>query len=208
MKIKDDKAKLERLKRLDESSRQRQKRHIEKAIKQGKKQISCRVSGEVYNEICRQRDASRETEKTLSIAGVIERAFTNVSSLVNINVARNVNINGEKNPEKSNELGIFGNEQPPESDGVQPKQLPYYHGRDISPEERDNIVFQIYKILPDRGQNPARVEALNEAGLLTAKGGQWTTQILTSHLTNAKRRKEKKRLEKMRYNAVPGTEGE
>ncbi len=64
--------KLEKLARIEAGNRERTRRYLERAKKDGKKQISAIISGEAYNELNRLRDANIQAGKPSSFGNIIE----------------------------------------------------------------------------------------------------------------------------------------
>ncbi len=52
-------ARLEKLKQIEEKRRARSRRFLERARKDGRKQLSAIISGEAYDQLCRIRDATQ-----------------------------------------------------------------------------------------------------------------------------------------------------
>lgn len=81
--------KLEKLKKLEQGNRARVRRYMEKVKGEGKKQLSAIVSGEIYEEITRRKNASNPP---LTNGQVIEQAIlgfidTSIKTDVNINTS-------------------------------------------------------------------------------------------------------------------------
>lgn len=70
--------------------------------------------------------------------------------------------------------------------------LPNCHGKKMTTEERDVFLFQVEQLFPGKGQNAKRAEALNNAGILTGSGRQWTDKYVMDNLGLAKKRLKKK----------------
>ena len=67
--------KLQKLEKLEESSRKSSRKHLDKLKAKGQVQISAIISAKAFNEICRQRDASVRDGKQITIGQIIERSL-------------------------------------------------------------------------------------------------------------------------------------
>lgn len=70
--------------------------------------------------------------------------------------------------------------------------LPDCHGKKLSTSERDEMLFMVEMLYKGKGQNTKRAEALNNAGIQTRDGGEWTPKKISDNLRHAKGRLKKK----------------
>lgn len=67
--------KLEKLQKIEDASKARSRKYLNKVKTQGKRQISAIVTDKVYDEICRRRDQSILSRNPLSTGQIIEQAL-------------------------------------------------------------------------------------------------------------------------------------
>ncbi len=175
-------ARLDKLQRLEDAARARSKKWMEKTKASGKRQISAIVTGRVHDEICRRRDASTQTGKTLSTGEIIEQAlFSDINIDSNINSDINFNeppqggatskpveqLAAEESPQvgeaADQELDIFGNPQPTLN----------------IPDRADKVEYKAFlsgvflELDSQDGTWKEKAGWLNERGILTVMGKTW-----------------------------------
>jgi len=214
--------KLDTLERLQKSSRDRSKKFLEKAKAKGKKQISALVTTETHNELNRQRDAYIRAGRIASYGGIIDTAFENISVLQDLIQAEDKKMDLMKDPVKTGEkfnfiLGLakalsmiypMAKVDLPEPVTIDTKKtskdkqkpapkkkgtIPDCHGKDLTPQERDNILILVGELYPKGPGNPQRrADALNKAGF-SKKGtiGQWNKKSAGDAINSAKKRMNK-----------------
>lgn len=76
-----------------------------------------------------------------------------------------------------------------------PDQIPDCTGREITRDERDKILVQVFEAMPDKPQAQARVDLLNRKGIPVSVGtrqfpygGEWDKKKFTDNLRLAKKR--------------------
>ena len=191
--------KLKKLEKLEQGNRARVRRYMEKVKGEGKKQLSAIVSGEVYEEITRRKNASNPP---LTNGQVIEQAIfgsinTDVKSDVSINVKRPEPDQGTEEPNRTEIIkaptpaverpGVMSDQPTGKSisdilDGIDPDNLTI--------EDRDRIVLKLQEVYPGKKQAQARVDILNNAGILF-NGEPWTTKQFSDQRSMAKKRAKK-----------------
>jgi len=149
--------KLDKLEKMEKAGRERARKYIEKVREGGRMQISAIISKEAYNEICRRRDAAL-------LQGAKATTGTVIESLLFPNVNANVSIDIKPAP-KEPEYSLFDDLEPKATDTpaqkpmpeVKPQkpeeieydpwgmpiELPTYHGKTISVEDRDKVVIKV-----------------------------------------------------------------
>lgn len=209
--------KLDKLDRIEQRRRARARRFLDKVKGEGRKQISAIISGAVYEEIVRRKNAS---QPPLSTGQVIEQA---VMGSVHTGVNATVNIDRPEPPVKKVRATIIDESAPePKSadsaDSPDPvetsepapekKTAPVEDQPEsanpadvqaiiegIDPEnltikDRDRLIFRLYETYPGQTQAKDRIKVLNDAGILL-NGEPWTTKRFADQLTLARRRAKK-----------------
>jgi len=176
----DNKDRLAKLDRIEQGNRERARLHLQRAREQGKKQISAILDPDVYQELCRRRDASHQAGKPLTMGQVIGQAVFPPGKTVKPEpVNSNVNINKSK-------------QEPSQVNWDEWHELV----KEIGPGEalipdRDRLVLWLCEACPGPKYSKARVGALNNAGILF-KGGTWDTKQFSDQRVSAKKRAKKK----------------
>ena len=164
--------KLEKLEKLEQANRARVRRYMEKVKGEGKKQLSAIVSGEVYEEITRRKNAS---QPPLTNGQVIEQA---ILGLINTDVKADININ-KKEPEPDQPTGESISDI---LDDIDPNN--------ITMEDRDRLVLKLDEQYPGKTKADYRIKILNDAGILF-NGEPWTTKQFSDQRVRARERAKK-----------------
>jgi len=197
--------KLDKLEKMEKAGRERARKYIEKVREGGRMQISAIISKEAYNEICRRRDAAL-------LQGAKATTGTVIESLLLANVNANVSIDIKPEP-KEPEYSLFDDLEPKATDTpaqkpmpeVKPQkpeeieydpwgmpiELPTYHGKTISVEDRDKVVIKVAALITGKDSAQRRADALNKAGVSTKGGEPWTAKKVSDAIYLAKKRAQK-----------------
>jgi len=70
--------------------------------------------------------------------------------------------------------------------------LPDYHGKELTVEERDDIVLRVAALITGNKCAERRAEVLNKAGITTKKGKPWVAKKLNDAVYNAGKRLKKR----------------
>ena len=187
---------LDRLKKLDAANRARVKKFKAKAMAAGYRQLTVMVDGMTYDELCRRRDRSIQDGNPLSLADVIKQAlFQGRQDNVTANDTSNIKVE-PKEPEYS----LFDDLEPKATDTPAPKpavrpapvplgeELPDYHGKKLSTEERDLIILKVAAMITGKDSAQRRADALNKAGVSTKGGEPWIAKKVSDALYLAGKR--------------------
>ena len=174
-------ARLDKLAKIEEKNRKRSRRYIEKAKKDGKKQLSAFISGEAYNQICGIRDAAIQAGKPTSFGAIIEKALACYGNEnVNSDDYINTNTNDGKPKRKLKRIEKNQSKNPPP-----PGDIP-----DKSDKEYSSWLYRRIKALKDSGMSgPKIAENLNNSGIESVRGKKWDSKNISQFC----KRKEKKR---------------
>ena len=95
-------------------------------------------------------------------------------------------------------LSQVANKLAPYNDHEKAPDLPNCSGRKLSTKERDEILFQVEKLYPERNDGWKRACALNEVGLKCGrkKDSVWTPKDVRDNLRHAKNRRDSKEKER------------
>lgn len=201
---------LDRLKKLDAANRARVKKFKAKAMAAGYRQLTVMVDGMTYDELCRRRDRSIQDGNPLSLADVIKQAlFQGRQDNVTANDTSNIKVEPK---EDDRQMELFDDQGkvkikipdsgdiPKATDTPEPKpavkpapvplgeELPSYHGKKLSVEERDLLVLQVAAMVTGKKCAERRADALNKAGVTKADGDPWVAKNMADALYQAKKR--------------------
>jgi hypothetical protein len=204
-----DQEKLERLKRLDEGNRDRSKKYLEKVKKAGFKQISAFLNAEAYDRLCKLRDAGYQAGERLSFGDIIGRLLVPI-----------VNIDDKSNT-KARQVELAGTRPSPLVENLPPsdkesnvkdnvnidviyntEEIPDCHSKDLTQNERDNILITVGKLYPGPENTQQRADVLNNRGIPVKRpNGEWIRETWTrkrarDHIWLAKKRQAKKNSKK------------
>lgn len=165
--------KLEKLARLEISSKDSSKRYINKMKEKGKVQISAIISTATHNAICKIRDAALLKGQQITTGQIIDNLL---SPDVNteINIAINPEINIDKIKSKEPEYSLFESEKMQDAPGPVIDQ-----GETLTREEKDAIIIKVVESYPGRINAQKRPDVLNQAGVPCVKGkskGLWNAK--------------------------------
>lgn len=166
----DTRRRLEKLERLEQGNRDRVKRYMDKAKKQGKKQISAIISREAYDTLCRIRDKAIQAEEPVSFGQIIEKSIPFYEdSLKQADDTISISINDSIKQAEPTGKPVIETQQEIPGPGPEPKRPDL---GDMPDKARIIELMSEYRAAGDSWQ--AVADKLNGQGILTARGEAWT----------------------------------
>ena len=154
-----------RLQKIDKNNRDRSNKYLNKIKKDGKQQISAILSSKAYKELTRLRDVSIKSGKQLSYGDIIESVlFHGVNTNDKLNDKLDVDTNDNIDINTNSKLNV----------NIDKKKIPNWKTQ--RPEYREFLKEILLSLEPVKWREQA--ELLNEKGILTSRGKQWTVASL------------------------------
>lgn len=183
---------------LRHNARERLKRFREEQKKKGYKTITVFASQELRDELVRL-----EKEMGLTRQEGLQHIFTQYQQNRDIkgvacDSSKGVSSNADKTPQKKSVIpkDKYPNRQneipfEDEPEEPTPDTLPDCQGIKLPVQERDRYLLMVEEMYPGPGQNQKRADALNKAGVRTARGKTWSPKGVGDNLHHAKKRASK-----------------
>lgn len=196
----DEQTAVEILEKRRKGDRDRFKKWQENQLKQGKKHLSCMISGEAHALLIAEREKDNATTPQ-----IIERALFGQygDSMVDIVLDDNGQDETPAIAEcdiKENQPELFDTDTAPddkptpdEHDGLVVNiGIPDYHGERLTTEKGYQVLLDLKEKYPKRTDAKKRLAILNKAGLIYGKSSlPWTKTSASDGFYQAKKWKEK-----------------